>query len=145
MRKINSIIVHCTATKEGLDYPAETIRKWHRARGFSTIGYHYVIHLSGTVEAGRAIDIAGAHCTGHNKNSIGIVYVGGLDSKCKPEDTRTAEQKQSLYKLIFELLDKYNLTVNDVYTHNYFNKLKACPCFSNEHLRAELHKYAKQE
>ena len=145
MRQIKSIILHCTATKEGKDYSVDTIRKWHLQRGFSDIGYHYVIHIDGTIEAGRASERVGEHCVGQNKNSIGIVYVGGLDSKCKPEDTRTPEQKQSLYKLIFELLDKYNLTVNDVYTHNYFNKLKACPCFSNEQLRDELNKYAKQE
>ena len=137
-KQTTMIILHCSATREGQDYSVDTIRKWHVARGFSTIGYHFVIHLDGKIEAGRQIGIIGAHCKGHNANSIGIVYVGGLDNNMKPKDTRTIEQKQSLYKLIFELLDKYNLTVNDVYTHNYFNKLKECPCFSTEQIRNEL-------
>ena len=74
-RYINEIIVHCTATQEGREVTVSEIRQWHKARGFSDIGYHYVIHLDGTMELGRDVDISGAHCTNHNAHSIGVVYV----------------------------------------------------------------------
>ena len=90
-RSISEIIVHCSATPEGKDYPIDTIRQWHKERGFSDIGYHYVVHLDGRVEDGRDVNIAGAHCSGHNSRSIGICYIGGLSKNGKPKDPlRTA-------------------------------------------------------
>ena len=91
MRYINEIILHCTATKEGIDFNATDIDRWHKERGFKKIGYHYVIRLDGTIEEGRPLEEMGAHATGHNAHSIGIVYVGGLDKKGKSKDTRTIQ------------------------------------------------------
>ena len=145
MRQIKSIILHCTATKEGKDYSVDTIRKWHLQRGFSDIGYHYVIHLDGTIEAGRAIERAGAHCVGQNKNSIGIVYVGGLDSKGNPKDTRTIQQKQSLNTLVKSLMQDYNISIDDVYGHCEWSN-KACPCFDVDEFRNDIRNtYTKHE
>ncbi len=62
MRKINKIIVHCTATQEGKEISVDTIRKWHvDGRGWSDIGYHYIISLDGLTEVGRPIERSGAH------------------------------------------------------------------------------------
>lgn len=127
MRKINKIIIHCTATIEGKEYSVDTIRQWHKQRGFSDIGYHYIIHLDGTIETGRPIEIAGAHCKGYNSNSIGICYVGGLDTQLKAKDTRTQEQKESLNELIVNMLEKYPQAT--VHGHNEFAK-KECPCYN---------------
>ena len=80
MRDINKIIIHCSATPEGRDVNTETIRQWHTAKGWSDIGYHYVIELDGSVNMGRDIDRIGAHTKGHNTGSIGICYVGGMDA-----------------------------------------------------------------
>lgn len=96
MRKITEIIVHCTATPYGRETSVEEIDAWHRARGFKSIGYHFVIGLDGRVMTGRNIKEPGAHCKGHNAHSIGICYVGGLDPNGKPADTRTDKQKQAL-------------------------------------------------
>jgi len=137
LRKINKIIIHCTATIEGKEYSVDTIRQWHLQRGFKDVGYHYIIHLDGTIETGRPIQQIGAHCRGQNKNSIGICYVGGLDTQLNAKDTRTQEQKESLHKLINDLMKQYNLTYNDVYTHNHFAN-KDCPCFSLEQLHKEI-------
>lgn len=126
MRRIDEIIIHCTATKEGVDVDAKTIDKWHKQRGWKGIGYHYVIKLDGTVEKGRNDEEVGAHCTNHNAHSIGIVYVGGLDNNGKPKDTRTDAQKESMWNLLRILLIKYP-TAN-VHGHNEFAN-KACPCF----------------
>jgi hypothetical protein len=89
-RKINEIIVHCSATPEGKDYSVADIRKWHIQRGFGDIGYHYVIYRDGTVHKGRSIGKIGAHTSGHNSYSIGICYIGGCASDGKTaKDTRT--------------------------------------------------------
>ena len=92
MREIKSIILHCSATPEGKDFTVADITRWHKERGFRTIGYHYVVYRDGTVHKGRPVEQIGAHCEGHNKNSIGVCYIGGLMADEKtPKDTRTAE------------------------------------------------------
>ena len=109
MRYINTIIIHCTATKAHKDVSIDTIRQWHLKRGFSDIGYHYVIGLDGTLFDGRPLEKMGAHCTGHNYGSIGIAYVGGLNKEGKPRDTRTDDQITTMTKLINELKDIFNI------------------------------------
>lgn len=127
MRKINSIIIHCSATAEGKDYTVADIDRWHKSRGWKCIGYHYVIYRDGSVHTGRPVEQIGAHCAGHNANSIGICYIGGLSSDNKtPKDTRTPAQIKALRDLVGELKKKYPGA--NVHGHNEF-AAKACPCF----------------
>lgn len=127
MRKINEIIVHCTATPEGKDFKAADIDKWHKQKGWDGIGYHHVVDLDGTVEPGRPESEVGAHCYGHNQNSIGVVYIGGVASDGKtPKDTRTPQQKAALVKLLTELKHKYPGAT--IHGHRDF-AAKACPSF----------------
>lgn len=127
MRKVDEIILHCSATKEGQNFKAKDIDAWHKQRGFKGIGYHHVIDLDGTVETGRPEDEIGAHCLNHNARSIGICYIGGLGTTGKAKDTRTPQQKAALVKLVADLKLKYpNATVHG---HNEFAN-KACPCFT---------------
>ena len=127
MRQIKEIIIHCSATPEGRDVTINEIRKWHKLRGFTDIGYHYVIYLDGSVHIGRQEGIIGVHCQGHNKYSIGICYIGGLDKLGKPKDTRTELQKETLCILIVSLKQKYFIAT--IHGHNEFAN-KACPCFN---------------
>lgn len=126
-RNIKEIIVHCSATPEGKDYTVSQIKQWHLARGFSDIGYHYVIYRDGSLHTGRSESIAGAHCTGHNTISIGICYIGGyaIDGKT-PKDTRTQQQKDTLLRLLKELKRKYPAA--KIHSHKDFAN-KACPSF----------------
>ena len=114
-RAIDTIIVHCSATPAGRDNSAADIRRWHRQRGFSDIGYHFVVRLDGTIEAGRPLELPGAHCRGHNLRSIGVCY-----------DTRTPAQRASLLRLLTALhLAHPRATIRG---HRDF-AAKACPCF----------------
>ena len=128
MRAIKKIIVHCSATREGQDIGIDTIREWHvNDRGWSDIGYHYVIELDGAVKIGRQVERTGAHTVGHNADSIGICYVGGVESEgITPKDTRTEIQKISLLNLITVLKSMYPDAI--VYGHRDFST-KACPSF----------------
>jgi N-acetylmuramoyl-L-alanine amidase len=127
MRNVNEIIVHCSATREGQQVSVDTIRDWHLAKGWNDIGYHFYIDLDGAINKGRDIDKMGAHCKGHNRNSIGICYCGGVEADGKtPKDTRTQEQKDSLLHVLKTLKAMYPEAV--IYSHNEFAN-KACPSF----------------
>ena len=129
MRKINKIILHCAATPEGREVSVDTIRKWHLQRGFNDIGYHYVVHIDGKISIGRPLSKQGAHCSGQNRGSIGICYVGGMSKDMKKaKDTRTQAQKDSLIKLMHELIYKYNKDMT-IHGHNEYAN-KACPSFN---------------
>ena len=137
MRKINKIIIHCSATPVGREVSVSNIRKWHLQRGFNDIGYHYVIHLDGKISVGRPIEKVGAHCAYENRGSIGICYVGGMSKDMKkPKDTRTQAQKDSLIKLMHELIYKYNKDMT-IHGHNEYAN-KACPCFDVQKEYANL-------
>ena len=153
MRRIDEIIIHCSDSPEGRNDKAEDIRKWHKQRGFNDIGYHYVIDLDGTVEQGRPIEQAGAHCTGHNAHSIGICYIGGaywrdgVNAKGKPikgkdgktvllpKDTRTVLQRIAMKELVAQLREQFPEAT--VHGHREFAN-KACPCFDVETLTEQL-------
>lgn len=126
MRPITEIIIHCSATPAGREVTVADIDAWHRKRGFKGIGYHYLVTLDGTVCTGRPLRQTGAHCLGHNEESIGVCYAGGLDGKGRPADTRTPQQKQALLKLIGELRARFPRA--RVHSHRDF-AAKACPCF----------------
>lgn len=127
MRTITEIIVHSTATPKGMKATVADIDRWHRQRGYNCIGYHFVILRDGQMQAGRAVEMAGAHCKGHNAESIGIAYVGGLNENKQSADTRTSAQKQSLVVLIKQLLKQYP-TIKKISGHrDYCNT--ACPSF----------------
>lgn len=132
MRKITEIILHCSATAEGLDFSVRDIRAWHKAQGWADVGYHYVVRLDGTVQEGRPLDQAGAHCKGHNAASIGICYIGGLAADGRtPKDTRTTAQRAAIRALVTRLRRQFPAAT--VHGHNEF-AAKACPCFD---VRAE--------
>ena len=104
-RDIDTIIIHHTASK---DVSAYVIDQWHRERGWSGIGYHYVIREGGRVETGRDINKVGAHAKGRNTGSIGIALTG--------YDDFTEAQKTSLRMLVKELRTKYN--INSIERHH---------------------------
>lgn len=141
MREINKIIVHCSDSDFG---NAGVIDKWHRGRGWNEIGYHYVVlngkpvsgagfdsSKDGIVEVGRDISKRGAHCYGHNKDSIGICLIG--------RHHFTAKQLcSSLPSLIERLRAEYNISEKNIFGHNQFNVGKTCPNFDLDLVREVL-------
>ena len=158
MNKIDAIVVHCSATRAGQDIGKKEIIQMHLQRGFSTIGYNYIIRLDGTIEVGRSLTIDGAHCNSkgffsgvsYNKHSIGICYVGGLDANGKATDTRTSEQKKALRELIAKLIKQYPY-IKEILGHRDTSPdldgdgivepnewIKMCPCFDAKKEYSEL-------
>ena len=133
MKDVKKIIVHCSATREGDDsINAEVIDRWHKKRGWKGIGYHFVVLIDGSIETGRMINKCGAHTKGMNCKSIGVCYIGGVESerndkgKQSAKDTRTPEQIATLLELL-RLLKKIYPDAK-IHGHRDF-AAKACPSF----------------
>ncbi len=138
MRDLNRIILHCSATKEGQDFSAATIRGWHvNGRGWSDIGYHWVIRLDGSIELGRPLERSGAHTKGHNKDSVGVCYIGGLDEDSKPKDTMNPEQEKAWRMIVLSLRTLYGNHMT-IHGHNEFAN-KACPSFTVKEKFADMY------
>lgn len=133
------IVIHCSATEAGREVSARSITQWHKARGFRTIGYHFLIHLDGKISRGRKLEEIGAHVKGYNINSVGICYVGGLKN-AKSFDTRTTSQIHSIRGLVAALKSMFDiarivghrdlsvdLNANGMITKSEW--MKDCPCF----------------
>lgn len=118
MRAIHKAIIHCAATPNFKVFDRADIDRWHKERGWSGIGYHYVIRVDGVVELGRPEEKIGAHCKGHNKDSIGICMIG--------TDEFTPEQWKALKALRKTLKAKYSGI--SFHGHNEFSE-KECPGF----------------
>ena len=129
MRKINYIVVHCSATREDCPFSVEALRAEHLRRGFRDIGYHYYIRRDGTVANTRPITLVGAHVKGMNAHSIGICYEGGLNEDGKPADTRTAAQRFALIDLLTILRHQYPEAQIAGHYQLSASIHKACPCF----------------
>ncbi|NJL53780.1 lysozyme [bacterium] len=132
MRDINRIVVHCSATPVGMDIGVAEITDWHKKRGFTTIGYHFVIRRDGTVETGRPVATPGAHALGANSDSIGICLVGGVDAndKMKADANFTLNQYGALVALLSNLCKDYGIDKKDIIGHrDVLGAAKACPCF----------------
>ena len=136
-REITWLQIHCTASREGEWQTVQEIDKLHKDRGLfgNCCAYHYVVYLDGTIHEGRNLEMVSAGLKHDNKGSIAIVYVGGTITNPKnPEDenglakdTRTLEQKESMYNLVKELCKLYK--INRIIGH-YEVQNKPCPCFN---------------
>lgn len=153
MRKINKIVIHCTATN-----PKNTIQSilnFWRKKGWKSNGYHQIISHDGVTVRLMSDDLVGNGVKGHNSNSIHISYIGGIE-KGKPKDTRTEEQKLMLRVMIEEYLTKYpnaellghrdlspDLDKDGIVEPHEW--IKSCPCFDVRQEYSDLiTKFAKK-
>jgi N-acetyl-anhydromuramyl-L-alanine amidase AmpD len=137
MRKINKIVIHCTATSPNAT--AQSILDGWRKKGWTSNGYHWLIDRFGFTTRLQDDELVSNGVKGHNSRSIHLCYIGGL-VKGKPTDTRTLEQKETLKMLIDEYLVKY--PNSEVLGHRDLSPdldkdgivepqewVKSCPCY----------------
>ena len=113
------IVIHCSDSPQGRGDDAATIHRWHLERDFSGIGYHFVVLEDGTRQSGRPVYWQGAHCQGHNSNSIAICLIG--------QGEYTEEQYGALTELLRELLVDHPQAW--VVGHYELDRRKGCPMF----------------
>lgn len=134
------VILHCAATPDYRlgdarydRFGASDIAEWHLERGFKQIGYHHVIRRSGVLEAGRPETIQGAHCEGHNGDSLGVCYVGTKHP--------TLSQWRSILGLARAIKARHGLGPDAWFGHYEFNPGKICPGVPMERVREWLTKW----
>ena len=141
MRRIDLIVIHCTASRPNQHISMEQLDKMHQARGWKCCGYHYYITRDGQLHFGRPEEMVGAHARHYNAHSIGICYEGGLDEKGNPADTRTPAQKHALIALLRSL--KVDYPDAEIMGHCELEGVhKACPSFSCQEYRDYFDKLA---
>lgn len=135
---ISLIVLHCSATRVTQSFTIEQLEACHKARGYSSVGYHYYITRDGTLYPCRPENEVGAHALHFNKNIIGICYEGGLDAKGRPADTRTEAQKITMEELLRSLC--VDFPDAEILGHcDLPGVRKACPCFDTRKWLKEIH------
>lgn len=131
LKEVKYLVVHCTATQLSQRVSVENLDNWHKAKGWSGIGYHWYIDRDGHIFPGRSEDQTGAHVKGYNHCSIGICYEGGINEQGQDDDTRTPAQKAALLFVLKDLKKSYPHAI--ILGHRDFpNVHKSCPCFDAE-------------
>ena len=129
------ITIHCSASKNGASVSIEEITKWHIARGFHTIGYHFVVDVDGKVKEGRSVDRDGAHVEGANTGNLGICLIG--------TDKFSQSQFASLRSLVLGLCWKHDIPYYEVWCHYQFKSAidagKSCPNIPVQKIISFLH------
>jgi len=127
MRKIDLIVIHCSATRCNRPYPVTTLISDHDKR-FGFTGYHYYITRDGKTYQTRHEQLVGAHAVGYNQHSIGVCYEGGYNARGQPADTRTEAQKASMRRLLKDLMKRFPAA--EVLGHRDLPGVhKDCPCY----------------
>ena len=127
MRKIKKIYIHCSDTPNNRKVKGSTIRCWHLRKGWSDIGYHWVIERDGLTVQGRAESRIGAGVYGHNRDSIHICVVG--------RNRYTTHQTESLIRLILEIIERH--PIEEVLGHYESDLGKTCPNIDMDQFRED--------
>lgn len=128
-RRIEFLVVHCSATRVNIPFTVKQLSDCHRARGFRTIGYHFYITKDGVLHRTRPMSEVGAHALEFNLHSIGVCYEGGLNEAGKPADTRTPQQRETLHRVLSELKGLFPQARIVGHYQLSTDIRKACPCF----------------
>lgn len=132
MRNIDKISLHCSDSDNSLHDNIRTIRDWHtlcppKGNGWDDVGYHFFIRQNGTMEIGRPLSEAPAAVKGHNKSMIAICLSG--------KNCFTIAQYNTAAAICRNLMDIFNIKLNEIYPHHYFNPDKTCPNYDVENIK----------
>ena len=128
MRQTPLLVIHTSATPPSMNIGVVEIRAWHLDRGWSDIGYHWVLRRSGKLEEGRPVTRVGAHARGFNRYSLALCLVGGVDRHHQPANNFTKAQLRRLRTFIPQVRERYQVVT--ICGHRDLPKVKkACPCF----------------
>lgn len=128
-RRIEYLVVHCSATRVNIPFTEEQLLACHLARGFRGIGYHFYITKDGVLHETRPMSEVGAHALGFNLHSIAVCYEGGLDEMGNPADTRTPRQRETMRRVLKELKGLFPQARIVGHYQLSANVHKSCPVF----------------
>ena len=128
----NKIVVHCSDSDVPSHDNPRVIDDWHKERGWTGIGYHFVITKEDGVWSCRPEMVVGSHCYGYNFESIGICLTG--------RHKFTEFQFEELAILLKNLCYKHDIKNKDVFGHYELDEKKTCPNFDMDKFRLRLKK-----
>jgi N-acetylmuramoyl-L-alanine amidase len=126
MRKIDYIVIHCTATQPNTKKEA-ILSYWKNTLKWKTVGYHRLIDANGVIHELAMFEQITNGVKNFNSESIHFSYIGGIDESGRPKDTRTLKQKESLLYLVKQAKKQFPNAI--VQGHRDFGANKACPSF----------------
>ena len=133
---VKLIVIHCSATRSDRPYSVEDLNATGIAK-FGQPSYHWYVRRNGNIIPILSESVRGAHARGYNRCSLGICYEGGISPEGKNTDTRTPQQKASLYELLKSLHRDYPQA--RIIGHRELPHVaKDCPCFSPSSEYADL-------
>ena len=122
-RPVDRVFLHCTASSYDHHDDIEVVSAWHLGRGWSDVGYHFMIHKDGSISAGRDIERTPAAQKGHNKGTIAIAMHGGQDAK----DDFSTKQIVTLREFCEQIRAAYD---GDIPFHGHSEVvIRACPVY----------------
>lgn len=138
------ITVHCSATPPSMiNIGVVVLRDMHTKKGWSDVGYHWIIKRNGEIQPGRPMSRNGAGVKGHNKSNVHICLIGGVDENGQAADNYTPKQYGSLRYLMTDLSSTFGIKQKNIKGHrDWFGDingdgiidsrdwLKECPCFN---------------
>lgn len=139
MRTIKYIVVHCTGGN-----PTQSLKSiqeyWKKIMKWNSPGYHYLIAPDGTEHFLQEESKPANGVAGHNAHSLHVCYIGGKDARGNFSDTRTEDQKATLFARLEDLKERYPQAV--IVGHrdlspdtdkngkvDHYEYIKVCPCF----------------
>ena len=82
-------VVHHSGADD--DQTVKQIQNYHMdTRGWSDVGYNFLIDKHGRIYEGRGWTVIGAHAAGHNTANIGVCVIGDYSKNLPPEATLDA-------------------------------------------------------
>ena len=138
VRRVDQIIIHCSASRPGSGHDIEDIDAWHRAKGWNGCGYHLVIPENGMIQQGRQLDAdplpgwqpqQGAHAAGHNSNTVSVCVIGGVDHNGNPTDDYFTSQQWIALGIAVEFLTRAFPGAEVLGHRDLPGVAKACPSF----------------
>jgi N-acetylmuramoyl-L-alanine amidase len=126
MRKIDYIVIHCTATQPNTKKES-ILSYWKNTLKWKSVGYHRLIDANGVIHELAKYEKITNGVKGFNSESIHFSYIGGIDESGRPKDTRTLKQKESLLYLVKQAKKQFPNAI--VQGHRDFGANKACPSF----------------
>jgi len=103
------------------------------ARGYSDVGYHFLVDPAGRVYEGRSLKWQGAHARGKNNvGNIGICLLGNFENA-----PPTRQAQNALHRLVESLRSGFAIGATHVVGHGHWTSTK-CP---GRHLDAALARY----
>jgi septum formation topological specificity factor MinE len=137
--RLQLLVLHCSATRQGLAVTAKQIAHYHTSkegRGWSRPGYADIIELDGKLvnvwkqdddDFVSSWETTNGMLGAFNKNARHICYVGGCDLQGNTKDTRNAAQLETMKNYILEVVKRYP---NIVIIGHHAIQNKGCPSFN---------------